>query len=69
MSRFVILRIAADGIYECIGQTTQGYENRGAALCEVDRLLRLPSAKEDTQLVIFEREAIYATELTIKRTE
>lgn len=67
MTNFVILRIAADGIYEHVGKNAKGYETRGDAFTEIERLLRLDSTEKGTQLAIFELEDIYGAKLMVCR--
>lgn len=66
MTTFVVLRIAADGIYECVGKNAKGYETLGEASDEVGRLLREDSSNSFT-FAVFEREAIYANEIRVRR--
>lgn len=63
---FVILRIAADGIYECVGKNAKGYETIVEATDEVGRLLREDSSSSFT-FAVFEREAIYHNEVRVRR--
>lgn len=67
MSKFVILRIAADGIYECVGKSVQGHATLAEATDEAHRLLRSEPVEKGTHLAIFEREAVYAAEVKVKR--
>jgi hypothetical protein len=66
MSKFVILRIAADGIYEHVGKNAKGYDTLGEATEEVHRMLRADTSASFT-FAVFEREAIYESEIRVRR--
>lgn len=68
MTNFVILRIAADGIYECVGRNAKGFASVEEATDEARRILREDPVKPETyHLAVFEREAIYANETIVVR--
>lgn len=66
MTNFVILRIAADGIYEHVGKNAKGYETIGEACDEVNRLLQQDSSASFS-FAVFEKEAIYRNETRVRR--